>query len=59
MGGLALYAAAQPAWSQAPAGKPIKIGQALALTGPFAQTGLVHKTISRSPTSRARSMKSC
>ncbi len=46
LGGLAVYAAAQPAWSQAASGKPIKIGQALALTGPFAQTGLVHKIVS-------------
>jgi len=46
LGGLAVYAAARPAAAQAPAGKPIKIGQALALTGPFAQTGLVHKIVS-------------
>jgi branched-chain amino acid transport system substrate-binding protein len=46
IGGLALYAAARPAFAQAPAGTPIKIGQALALTGPFAQTGLIHKMVS-------------
>ncbi|HVA14207.1 MAG TPA: ABC transporter substrate-binding protein [Stellaceae bacterium] len=46
IGGLALYAAARPAAAQAPSGTPIKIGQALALTGPFAQTGLVHKIVS-------------
>ena len=27
----------------APSGTPIKVGQTLSLTGPFAQTGLVHK----------------
>jgi branched-chain amino acid transport system substrate-binding protein len=46
LGGLAVYAAVRPAAAQAPAGKPIKIGQTLALTGPFAQTGLVHKIVS-------------
>ena len=46
IGGLALYAAARPAMAQAPSGAPIKIGQALALTGPFAQTGLIHKIVS-------------
>ena len=46
LGGLAAYAAIKPARAQAPAGTPIKIGQALALTGPFAQTGLVHKIVS-------------
>jgi branched-chain amino acid transport system substrate-binding protein len=30
-------------WAQA--GKPIRIGQTLALTGPLAQTGIVHKTV--------------
>jgi branched-chain amino acid transport system substrate-binding protein len=48
LGGAAIYAAIGPggARAQAPAGNPIKIGQALALTGPFAQTGLVHKIVS-------------
>jgi len=46
IGGLVAYAAVSPAVAQAPAGKPVKIGQALALTGPFAQTGLVHKIVS-------------
>jgi branched-chain amino acid transport system substrate-binding protein len=46
IGGLALAGAARPVWAQAPSGTPVKIGQALALTGPFAQTGLVHKIVS-------------
>jgi branched-chain amino acid transport system substrate-binding protein len=46
LGGLAAYAAIRPARAEAPSGAPIKIGQALALTGPFAQTGLVHKIVS-------------
>lgn len=46
IGGLALYAAAGPAFAQAPSGAPIRVGQALALTGPFAQTGLIHKMVS-------------
>lgn len=46
LGGVAAWAVAGAAWAQAPAGAPIKIGQALALTGPFAQTGLVHKIVS-------------
>jgi branched-chain amino acid transport system substrate-binding protein len=46
IGGLAVYAAARPVMAQAPSGTPIKIGQALALTGPFAQTGLIHKMVS-------------
>jgi branched-chain amino acid transport system substrate-binding protein len=46
LGGLAAFAAIGSAAAQTPAGKPIKIGQALALTGPFAQTGLVHKIVS-------------
>jgi branched-chain amino acid transport system substrate-binding protein len=45
LGGVALYAAARPSFA-APSGEPIKIGQALALTGPFAQTGLVHRIVS-------------
>ena len=85
IGGLAVMAAARPVMAQAPSGTPIRIGQTLSLTGPFAQTGLIHKivseyyvdrlnknggllgrpsstcstTISRSPMSHARSMKSC
>jgi branched-chain amino acid transport system substrate-binding protein len=39
--GLAATARGQPA-----AGPPIKIGQTLSLTGPLAQTGLVHKIVS-------------
>jgi branched-chain amino acid transport system substrate-binding protein len=46
IGGLAVSAAIRPSGAQAPAGAPIKIGQALALTGPFAQTGIVHKIVS-------------
>jgi branched-chain amino acid transport system substrate-binding protein len=46
IGGLAAFAAARPVFAQAAAGAPIKIGQALALTGPFAQTGLIHKIVS-------------
>ena len=46
LGGLAVAAAIRPAVAGAPSGTPIKIGQALALTGPFAQTGLVHKIVS-------------
>ena len=30
----------------APSGQPIRVGQTLSLTGPFGQTGLVHKIIS-------------
>ena len=45
IGGLAALAAARPVFAQ-PAGAPIRIGQALALTGPFAQTGLIHKIVS-------------
>ncbi|HEX9836287.1 MAG TPA: ABC transporter substrate-binding protein [Alphaproteobacteria bacterium] len=40
--GLAL--AGQPSAQQA-SGKPIRIGQTLALTGPLGQTGVVHKTV--------------
>jgi branched-chain amino acid transport system substrate-binding protein len=46
LGSVAALAAAGPSFAQAPAGAPIKIGQALALTGPFAQTGLAHKIVS-------------
>lgn len=46
LGSVAALAAAGPVFAQTPSGAPIKIGQALALTGPFAQTGLVHKIVS-------------
>jgi branched-chain amino acid transport system substrate-binding protein len=46
IGGLAAVVAARPVMAQAASGTPIKIGQALALTGPFAQTGLIHKIVS-------------
>jgi branched-chain amino acid transport system substrate-binding protein len=46
IGGLAVYAAARPVMAQAPSGTPIRIGQTLSLTGPFAQTGLIHKIVS-------------
>jgi branched-chain amino acid transport system substrate-binding protein len=46
LSGFAALAAVRPAFAQAPSGAPIKIGQALALTGPFAQTGLAHKIVS-------------
>ena len=46
IGGLAVYAAARPVMAQGPSGTPIKIGQTLSLTGPFAQTGLIHKIVS-------------
>ena len=46
IGGLAVYAAARPVMAQAPSGTPVRIGQTLSLTGPFAQTGLIHKIVS-------------
>ena len=46
LGGLGLAAAVNPGAAWAQAGQPVKIGQALALTGAFAQTGLVHKIVS-------------
>jgi len=46
IGGLAVMAAARPVMAQAPSGTPIRIGQTLSLTGPFAQTGLIHKIVS-------------
>lgn len=46
IGGVAALAAARPIFAAEPSGNPITIGQALALTGPFAQTGLVHKIVS-------------
>jgi branched-chain amino acid transport system substrate-binding protein len=36
-----------PALAQAPSGQPIRIGQTLSLTGPFAQTGLAHQIASQ------------
>jgi ABC-type branched-subunit amino acid transport system substrate-binding protein len=38
--------AAGPAAAQQPSGQPIRIGQTLSLTGPFAQTGLAHQIAS-------------
>src|ERR1700761_8836889 len=32
--------------SNAPSGAPIRVGQTLSLTGPFAQTGLIHQIVS-------------
>ncbi|HLI22439.1 MAG TPA: amino acid ABC transporter substrate-binding protein [Stellaceae bacterium] len=51
MGGLASlpalrWAAAQAPQGQAPQGKAIRVGQTLSLTGPFAQTGLIHQIVS-------------
>jgi branched-chain amino acid transport system substrate-binding protein len=46
IGGLAVYAAARPVMAQAPSGTPVRIGQTLSLTGPFAPTGLIHKIVS-------------
>jgi branched-chain amino acid transport system substrate-binding protein len=46
IGGLAVASAARPIWAQAPSATPVKIGQTLSLTGPFAQTGIVHKIVS-------------
>ncbi len=44
--GLASIPLIGPALAQTPSGKPIKIGQSLSLTGPFGQTGLIHKIVS-------------
>src|ERR1700688_3179105 len=44
--GAASLAVARVARAQAPSGTPIRIGQTLSLTGPFAQTGLVHQIVS-------------
>jgi branched-chain amino acid transport system substrate-binding protein len=43
LAGLAGTAFARPAFAQA--GAPIRIGQSLSLTGPLAQTGLVHQIV--------------
>jgi branched-chain amino acid transport system substrate-binding protein len=44
---LALALGLSPALAQAPSGQPIRIGQTLSLTGPFAQTGLAHQIASQ------------
>ena len=44
---LALVLAITSAFGQAPSGQPIRIGQTLSLTGPFAQTGLAHQIASQ------------
>jgi branched-chain amino acid transport system substrate-binding protein len=44
---LALAFGITPALAQAPSGQPIRIGQTLSLTGPFAQTGLAHQIASQ------------
>ena len=44
---LALALGISPALAQAPSGQPIRIGQTLSLTGPFAQTGLAHQIASQ------------
>ena len=47
LAGLPWLAAGQGAWAQAAAsGQPVRIGQSLSLTGPLAQTGLIHKIVS-------------
>jgi ABC-type branched-subunit amino acid transport system substrate-binding protein len=43
--GAAAGALALPAWAQAPAGQPIRIGSTLALTGPLSATALTHKLV--------------
>jgi branched-chain amino acid transport system substrate-binding protein len=43
--GAVAVALAAPAGAQAPSGKPIRIGQTLAMTGPLGQTGMVHKIV--------------
>ena len=37
--------AATPAYAQKPAGEPVRVGGSLALTGPLAATGLIHKIV--------------
>jgi branched-chain amino acid transport system substrate-binding protein len=46
MAGAASFGVSPFARAAAPAGAPIRVGQTLSLTGPFAQTGLVHKLTS-------------
>ena len=43
--GAAAGALALPAWAQAPAGQPIRVGSTLALTGPLSATALTHKLV--------------
>jgi ABC-type branched-subunit amino acid transport system substrate-binding protein len=43
--GAAAGALTLPAWAQAPAGQPIRIGSTLALTGPLSATALTHKLV--------------
>ncbi|HXR85544.1 MAG TPA: hypothetical protein VN728_01165, partial [Stellaceae bacterium] len=45
LGGMASLPALQWARGQA-AAAPIRVGQTLSLTGPFAQTGLIHQIVS-------------
>ncbi len=42
---LGVAAFSRAAFAQAPSGAPIRIGQSLSLTGPLAQTGLVHQIV--------------
>ena len=44
---LALALGIWPARAETPSGQPIRIGQTLSLTGPFAQTGLAHQIASQ------------
>ncbi len=44
---LAFALGVAPALAETPSGKPIRIGQTLSLTGPFAQTGLAHQIASQ------------
>jgi branched-chain amino acid transport system substrate-binding protein len=44
---LALALVVAPALAETPGGTPIRIGQTLSLTGPFAQTGLAHQIASQ------------
>jgi len=43
--GAIAFGFAATAGAQAPSGKPVRIGQTLALTGPLGQTGMVHKIV--------------
>ncbi|HEX4194067.1 MAG TPA: ABC transporter substrate-binding protein [Stellaceae bacterium] len=44
---LTLVLGVAPALAETPSGTPIRIGQTLSLTGPFAQTGLAHQIASQ------------
>ena len=44
MAGSAVLGAVGVTAQAAPAGKPIRVGSTLSLTGPLAQTALLHKT---------------